>query len=67
MKCYYRTEHDLTIRIPIRATHTQFEKGVSLALKARGMGEICMFDYLSISVCDYDKNKKAITAINALT
>ena len=56
-----------TIGIPIRATYTRFEKGVSLTYKVRGMGGICIFDYFSISACDYEKNKKAIGVINALT
>jgi len=48
----------------IRATHTRFEKGVSL----EGVGGVIhIYDYLFISACDYEKNKKVISAINTLT
>jgi hypothetical protein len=65
------TEQDLTIGIPIRATHTRLRgRGnykLLLLILLKGVGGVIhICDYLLLSACVYEKNKK-IDAINALT
>ena len=50
--------HMVPTAFPTDKNKKQNEKGVSLAIKQWGMGVICISDYLSISACEYEKNKK---------